>query len=112
MINRAQMWMQSSRILLNLRHHGTMNEPEPPGRYIVMFKQTATQEQIDHIKQMVQSAGAVAGLKGDAVYNQFNMGPTYRGFAATITDMQELNNHLADDGPIDYIEPDGTVTTQ
>ncbi|KAF9012307.1 protease propeptide/inhibitor [Cyathus striatus] len=75
-----------------------------PNKYIVVFKDNVTQEQV---KQYAKEVGE----KGGKVTNEYD-GTILNGFAAEISDdyLQSLQS-LKDD-VISYIEPDGVVTTQ
>ncbi|KAK7692622.1 hypothetical protein QCA50_004255 [Cerrena zonata] len=75
------------------------------GKYIVVFKDSASQAQIDKYAQDVESNGGNVGHKYDSAL---------RGFSAAIPDafLQTLQAQGLADGIIDYIEPDGTVTIQ
>jgi len=73
------------------------------GKYIVVFKENVTPEQIGKYINDVNSNGGEVGQRFDPVLN---------GFSATIPDgflshLQSLQGDL-----IDYIEPDGVVRTQ
>ncbi|KAH8828430.1 protease propeptide/inhibitor [Flagelloscypha sp. PMI_526] len=75
-------------------------------KYIVVFKKDATQERIDQYASSVESSGGT-------VTNKY--GTVLKGFAAQIPDsyLESLkSDSLQSDSPIDYIEPDGVVTTQ
>ncbi|EPQ57448.1 hypothetical protein GLOTRDRAFT_127803 [Gloeophyllum trabeum ATCC 11539] len=74
------------------------------GKYIVVFKQDATQEDIDKCTNELTAAGGEVKDRYDTIM---------KGFSATIpaTFLLQLQN-LQNNGPIDYIEPDSTVTTQ
>ncbi|TFK54335.1 protease propeptide/inhibitor [Heliocybe sulcata] len=74
------------------------------GRYIVVFKQSASQEEIDKYAQDINSNGGEIKDRYDSIM---------KGFSATIPAqfLLQMQNSLQD-GPIDYIEPDGVVTTQ
>ncbi|KAI0254102.1 hypothetical protein BJV78DRAFT_1280494 [Lactifluus subvellereus] len=77
------------------------------GRYIVVFKNTASQEVIDTQAEAVNE-------NGGSVKNRFNS-IVMRGFAAEIPDtyLLTLQSNLGqDDSQIAYIEPDQVVTTQ
>ncbi|KAF5385744.1 hypothetical protein D9615_002512 [Tricholomella constricta] len=73
-------------------------------KYIVVFKEGVTPEQINKYAQDVSD-------NGGNVTNRYD--PTFlKGFAAAIPDqfLQSLQSLQGD--VIDYIEPDGIVTTQ
>ncbi|KAG8983126.1 hypothetical protein FRB90_006293 [Tulasnella sp. 427] len=71
------------------------------GKFIVVFKESATQEQINEYAEQVNS-------NGGKVTNHY--GTVLKGFAAELTESQ-FQNFQGND-IIDYIEPDGVVTTQ
>ncbi|RKP14448.1 hypothetical protein BJ684DRAFT_8576 [Piptocephalis cylindrospora] len=71
------------------------------GKYIVIFKKDAPQEAIDNMMSSVSS-------EGGEVQHHYKMSKM-RGFSATIPDTFLTN--LTGDQYIDYIEPDGEVTT-
>jgi len=71
------------------------------GKFIVVFKDSATQEQIDEYARTVDNTGG-------QVKNRYNT--ALKGFSATLT--PENFQNLQGDSIIDYIEPDGEVTTQ
>jgi len=74
--------------------------------YIVVFKSTATQEDIDKYIDTVKSDGGQVGHKYDTVM---------KGFSATLSEsaLNKLTSFQAqEDSVIDFIEPDGEVTTQ
>ncbi|KAJ7346612.1 proteinase inhibitor, propeptide [Mycena albidolilacea] len=73
--------------------------------YIVTFKNSATQEQIDEFKATIQKEGKIV--------HTYNIG-SMRGFAVTSNEdtFNSFNNNLTGDSPIENIELDGTVTTQ
>ncbi|THH27850.1 hypothetical protein EUX98_g6342 [Antrodiella citrinella] len=74
------------------------------GKYIIMFKDSATPEQIQKYAQDVSSNGGAVHQVYDA---------SIKGFSASIPDayFQQLQSSLTD-SPIAVIEPDGVVTTQ
>ncbi|KAG8896468.1 hypothetical protein FRC01_011792 [Tulasnella sp. 417] len=67
--------------------------------FIVVFKDTATQEQIDNYVQHVNTGGGEVTNRYDAVL---------KGFAAKLT--PNLLSNFQGDDIIDYIEPDQIVT--
>jgi len=69
--------------------------------YIVVFKDTATDDQINKYANEVNTSGGQVNHRYDSVM---------KGFSAKISD-QHLQSLQGDD-IIDYIEPDGVVTTQ
>ncbi|KAJ3484721.1 hypothetical protein NLI96_g5450 [Meripilus lineatus] len=71
------------------------------GRYIVVFKDSATPEQIEQYANDVHK-------NGGAVLNRYDS--VLKGFAATIP--QSFLQSLQGSDLIDYVEPDGVVTTQ
>ncbi|KAI0745678.1 protease propeptide/inhibitor [Earliella scabrosa] len=73
------------------------------GRYIVVFKDHVSQSEIDKHADDVASNGGSVGHRYNTVL---------KGFSATIPDQyfQKLQSLQGD--VIDYIEPDGIVTTQ
>ncbi|KAJ7084383.1 hypothetical protein B0H15DRAFT_393258 [Mycena belliarum] len=76
------------------------------GKYIVVFKSTATKEEIDKFAETVNGDGGEVTHRYDTLM---------KGFAATLAPntLASFNSNLqAADSPIDYIEPDGVVTTQ
>ncbi|RDB16741.1 Serine proteinase inhibitor IA-2 [Hypsizygus marmoreus] len=100
------------RIWRQIRRIATDSSPSPPraptksqkamsGKYIVVFKDSATTEQIDQYVEKVNSNGGEVANRYDAVL---------KGFAATIPD--HFLASLQGDDIIDYIEPDSIVTTQ
>ncbi|KAL1682702.1 hypothetical protein EV122DRAFT_259108 [Schizophyllum commune] len=94
--------------LLVRNSHLHLHTPSKPTnmsaeKYIVVFKQGVTKDQIQkHAEQVNQNGGEVLNVY-DSILN---------GFSAKITPehLQSLNSFVGDD--IDYIEPDGVVTTQ
>ncbi|KAL1748669.1 hypothetical protein HDZ31DRAFT_60117 [Schizophyllum fasciatum] len=72
-------------------------------KYIVVFKEGVTKDQIQKHADEVNNAGGEVTQVFDSILN---------GFSAKITPdhLQSLNNFVG--GDIDYIEPDGVVTTQ
>ncbi|KII92391.1 hypothetical protein PLICRDRAFT_37166 [Plicaturopsis crispa FD-325 SS-3] len=74
------------------------------GKYIVVFKSTATPEQIEKYATEVSNSGGEVTNRYDTVL---------KGFSAAIPDsyLTQLQS-LQGGGVVDYIEPDGTVTTQ
>jgi len=68
--------------------------------YIVIFKPTATEEQISQYARRISTSGGQIGHRYDIL----------KGFSATLRP-EHLRSLQADD-IIDYIEPDQTVTTQ
>ncbi|KAJ7045513.1 hypothetical protein C8F04DRAFT_1065063 [Mycena alexandri] len=76
------------------------------GKYIVVFKSTASKEKIDEFIATVKSEGGQVGHQYDTVM---------KGFSATLSEktLTKFNSLQAEaDSPIDFIEPDGEVTTQ
>ncbi|KDQ57619.1 hypothetical protein JAAARDRAFT_35312 [Jaapia argillacea MUCL 33604] len=75
--------------------------PNMSGKYIVVFKESTTPEQINKYADEVSSNGGQVSQRYDSVL---------KGFSATIPDafLQQLQGSDV----IDYIEPDGIVTTQ
>ncbi|KAF7361909.1 Protease propeptide/inhibitor [Mycena venus] len=76
------------------------------GKYIVVFKSTASQEDISKFKETVTSEGGEIGQ---------TFATTMKGFSATLSQktLTQFNSLQEDpNSPIDYIEPDGVVTTQ
>ncbi|KAG9097268.1 hypothetical protein FS749_006656 [Ceratobasidium sp. UAMH 11750] len=76
-------------------------------RYIVVFKDDAPQSEIDKAIAEVEAAGGNVTQRYD--------GTVLNGFAAAIPDshFQSLQAaSLTSGSKIDYIEPDGVVTTQ
>ncbi|KZV95114.1 hypothetical protein EXIGLDRAFT_735897 [Exidia glandulosa HHB12029] len=74
--------------------------------FIVVFKKSASAEQVEEYVNQVSSGGGEVTHRYDAVF---------KGFAAKLTDTQLQSfqaNVAATDSPIDYIEADGVVTTQ
>ncbi|KAJ7703205.1 hypothetical protein B0H17DRAFT_1042250 [Mycena rosella] len=75
-------------------------------KYIVVFKSTASQEDIDKFAESVSSDG------GEVIHRYDS---TMKGFAAKLSPntLTKFNSLQAEkDSIIDYIEPDGVVTTQ
>ncbi|KAJ7783175.1 protease propeptide/inhibitor [Mycena metata] len=76
------------------------------GKFIITFKSSATKEQIDEFAATVKSEGGEVGHRYDTVM---------KGFSATLSEktLTKFNSLQAEaDSPIDFIEPDGVVTTQ
>ncbi|CAL1707098.1 unnamed protein product [Somion occarium] len=75
------------------------------GNYIVAFKDHVSQAQIDKYIEDVKANGGSIGHKYDAAL---------KGFSAAIPTsyVQQLEAQGLQDGVIDFIEPDGIVTTQ
>ncbi|KAG8699429.1 hypothetical protein FRC09_006633 [Ceratobasidium sp. 395] len=76
-------------------------------KYIVVFKDDAPKSEIDKSIAELEAAGG-------KVTNRYD-GGVLNGYAAEIPDdhFQTLQSQsLAEDSKIDYIEPDGVVTTQ
>lgn len=71
------------------------------GRYIVMFKESASEAQIEQYKERLQA-------QGGNIYADYE--PLLKGFSACVPD--ELIQSFTQDDLIDYIEPDGVITTQ
>ncbi|GLB37106.1 putative proteinase A inhibitor 1 [Lyophyllum shimeji] len=69
-------------------------------KYIVVFKEHATQDQIDEYANKVNTSGGSVTNRYDNVL---------KGFAAAIPDT--FLQSLQGEDIIDYIEPDGVVTT-
>jgi len=75
------------------------------GKFIVVFKEGTTKEQIDgYVSQLKGSGGSVTNSYYDSEHSILN------GFAAEIP--QSFLSSLQQESVIDYIEPDGVVTTQ
>jgi len=77
------------------------------GKYIVVFKNTASKEAIDKQAKQIHENGGTVGQEFNSVI--------MKGFSAQITDTYLLamqSNLSAADNEIDYIEPDSVVTTQ
>ncbi|TFY81758.1 hypothetical protein EWM64_g2252 [Hericium alpestre] len=74
------------------------------GRYIVVFKKTASDADVQKYVKDVTS-------NGGTIHNEYTS--VMKGFSAQIPDsfLQTLQSNLQD-GPIDYIEPDSIVHTQ
>ncbi|KAF9049727.1 protease propeptide/inhibitor [Panaeolus papilionaceus] len=71
------------------------------GKYIVVFKDHATQEQIDdYVKQVTHNSGEVT----------HHYDTVLKGFAAEIPD--NIINSFEASEIIEYVEPDGIMTTQ
>ncbi|TFL04732.1 hypothetical protein BDV98DRAFT_562747 [Pterulicium gracile] len=70
-------------------------------RYIVVFKDSANKEQIQKYAQNIKESGGEIGHHYDSVM---------KGFSASIP--ASFLQQLQGDDIIDYIEPDGVVTTQ
>ncbi|KAH8083775.1 protease propeptide/inhibitor [Cristinia sonorae] len=75
------------------------------GKYIVMFKDSATEADIQKYAQDI-------GSNGGAIHNTYDS--VVKGFSASIPEayFQTLQASLGSNSPIDIIEPDGIVTTQ
>nr|GAT56387.1 predicted protein [Mycena chlorophos] len=74
------------------------------GKYIITFKQTATDEQIEQWKEKAAAGGEVT--------KSFTL---LKGFAATLdaNTFSQFSSFAAEnDSIIETIEPDGIVTTQ
>ncbi|RPD59777.1 protease propeptide/inhibitor [Lentinus tigrinus ALCF2SS1-6] len=73
------------------------------GKYIVVFKDNVSQNDIDKYAQEVAENGGQVNQRYDTVL---------KGFSASIPDsyLQQLQSFTG--SVIDYIEPDGIVTTQ
>ncbi|KAF8342120.1 uncharacterized protein EI90DRAFT_3032186 [Cantharellus anzutake] len=74
---------------------------EQTGKFIVVFKDSATKEEIEQYAEKVNNNGGEVTNRYDGVLN---------GFAAKLT--PQLASSFQGDSIIDYIEPDGIVTTQ
>ncbi|KAK7057194.1 protease propeptide/inhibitor [Favolaschia claudopus] len=77
------------------------------GKYIVVFKASASQDKINEFMSTVKDEGGEIGHTYD--------GTVMKGFSATLNEktLTKFNSLQADaDSPIDFIEPDGVVTTQ
>jgi len=74
-------------------------------KYIVVFKDTATDDEITQYVDQVNN-------NGGTVSNRFES--SLKGFAAAIPDqaLNSLQASITDGGPIESIEADGIVTTQ
>ncbi|KAI0315478.1 serine proteinase inhibitor IA-1 [Amylostereum chailletii] len=73
------------------------------GKYIVVFKKTASDEVIEQHANDVAKAGGAVHSRYDTVL---------RGFSASIPEAHLTQLQSLQGGDIDYIEPDGVVTTQ
>ncbi|KAJ7462302.1 protease propeptide/inhibitor [Mycena galericulata] len=76
------------------------------GKYIVVFKSTASQQAIDEFADTVSKEG------GEVIHKY---GTVMKGFAARLNDNTLVKFNSLQEDPnsiIDYIEPDGVVTTQ
>ncbi|KAJ7178536.1 protease propeptide/inhibitor [Mycena crocata] len=93
------------------------------GKYIVVFKSTASQAAIDKFAETVSSDGKSSSAHQVHDRNPAHLGGevTHRydtlmkGFAAKLNEntLAKFNSLQAEsDSIIDYIEPDGVVTTQ
>ncbi|KAF8638416.1 hypothetical protein AX17_002223 [Amanita inopinata Kibby_2008] len=71
------------------------------GRFIVVFKPHVSVEQIEEYVHQVNNNGGQVQHRYDTVLN---------GFSATLPD--SFAKSLEGNDLIDYIEPDGVVTTQ
>ncbi|KAF8893362.1 protease propeptide/inhibitor [Infundibulicybe gibba] len=90
-----------------------------PQKYIVVFKQHVSADQIDKFADDVNNNGGEVGHRYGSVLNVIHhfspliLGVTaQQGFSASIPDeyLSSLQSLVGDD--IDYIEPDSVVTTQ
>ena len=72
-----------------------------PQKYIVVFKDSATEKDIDSHIQHVKDAGGEVGHRYDSVM---------KGFSASLP--EQLLSSFQGSDIIDYIEPDQVVTTQ
>ncbi|KAJ7777986.1 hypothetical protein DFH07DRAFT_951067 [Mycena maculata] len=79
-------------------------------KYIVVFKPSASQEQIDSFAKTVSEDGKSL-FRGEVTHKYST---TLKGFAATLTEntLAKFNSLQPGEDIIDYIEPDGVVTTQ
>ncbi|KAJ6593896.1 hypothetical protein B0H19DRAFT_1246631 [Mycena capillaripes] len=92
------------------------------GKYIVVFKSTATQEDIDKYIDTVKSDGKLYssgnirdGLSSSGGQVGHKYDTVMKGFSATLSEsaFNKLTSFQAqEDSVIDFIEPDGEVTTQ
>jgi len=76
------------------------------GKYIVVFKHTASKEDIDKFAESVTDDGG-------EIIHKYETG--LKGFAANLSEntLAKFNSFQKEsDSIIDYIEPDGVVTTQ
>ncbi|KAH9935611.1 uncharacterized protein B0H18DRAFT_1114331 [Fomitopsis serialis] len=73
------------------------------GKYIIVFKDHVTDEQLEQYARDV-------GANGGEVGNRFSS--LMKGFSATIPNSYLTQLQSLQGGVIDYIEPDQTVTTQ
>ncbi|TFK44683.1 hypothetical protein BDQ12DRAFT_673376 [Crucibulum laeve] len=91
------------RNLSNLHRTETLNKMAT-GKYIVVFKDSVTKEQIDKYAADIDACGGQVNNRLDPILN---------GFGAAIPDehLQSLKS-LQSEGIIKYIEEDGIVTTQ
>ncbi|KAF8577752.1 protease propeptide/inhibitor, partial [Ramaria rubella] len=71
--------------------------------YIVVFKSNVSKEDIDKYADGVNENGGEVSQRYDS---------KLKGFAATIPDQYLLSLQSLQGDVIDYIEPDGVVTTQ
>ncbi|ESK85226.1 serine proteinase inhibitor 1 [Moniliophthora roreri MCA 2997] len=74
-----------------------------PNKYIVVFKDSVSKDQIKKYVSEVNS-------NGGQVYHEYES--TVNGFAATIPDQMLQSFQSLQGDVIDYIEPDSTVTIQ
>ncbi|KAL0956585.1 hypothetical protein HGRIS_002723 [Hohenbuehelia grisea] len=94
---------------LNHHHHNFTSPHSAPttimssNKYIVVFKKDVSQEDIDKFAEQVNQDGGQVTHKYDTVL---------KGFAAHITDSTLQSFQSLQGDIIDYIEPDGVVTTQ
>ncbi|KAK7045591.1 hypothetical protein VNI00_007423 [Paramarasmius palmivorus] len=72
------------------------------GKYIVVFKEGVTKDQISKYVNEVNS-------NGGKVHHEYG---TLNGFSATIPEAQLQSFQSLQGDVIEYIEPDSTVTTQ
>ncbi|OCH95079.1 protease propeptide/inhibitor [Obba rivulosa] len=73
------------------------------GRYIVVFKDSVTQDKIDQYANDVHSNGGQVSRKFTSLL---------KGFSAEIPETYLTQLKSFGEGDIDYIEPDSVVTTQ
>jgi len=73
------------------------------GKYLVVFKDSATQAQVNNYVASIGQNGGTVGRRLDGLL---------KGFSATIPDSFLQNLQSEADSVIDYIEPDSVVTTQ
>ncbi|KAF9482647.1 hypothetical protein BDN70DRAFT_874834 [Pholiota conissans] len=91
---------------LNSKGSSKSNMSTESGKFIVVFKDDVTSDQIsEYVNQLKEAGGSVK--------SRFDQdGGILNGFAATIPESYLTQLQSLVGGVVDYIEPDGVVTTQ